>query len=75
MISSSEQPIQITGKALTELKTILEKDIGKVALSKLSEAEINHIGYLMLRLTAIQLKIKIREKRRANAVDNTEALS
>lgn len=57
-------PVQLSEKALSELKVVLEQDIGKDALSRLSEAEINHIGCLMLTLTAIQLKIRIRERKR-----------
>ena len=57
-------PVQLSEKALSELKVVLEQDIGKEALNRLSEAEINHIGCLMLTLTAIQLKIRIREKKR-----------
>jgi hypothetical protein len=57
-------PVQLSEKALSELKIVLEQDIGKEALNRLSEAEINHIGCLMLTLTAIQLKIRIREKKR-----------
>lgn len=62
-------PITLSKKACLELKTILEKDIGHEALNKLSEAEINHIGCLMLTLTAIQLKIRIREKKRSIHID------
>jgi hypothetical protein len=57
-------PVQLSEKALSELRIVLEQDIGKEALNRLSEAEINHIGCLMLTLTAIQLKIRIREKKR-----------
>ena len=54
-------PIQLSEKAMTELKIVLEQDIGKEALEKLSEAEINHIGCFLLTLTATQLDIRIRE--------------
>lgn len=62
-------PIQLSEKALSELKIVLEQDIGKEALVKLSEAEINHIGCMMLTLTSIQLKIRIREKKRQVNLD------
>ncbi len=62
-------PIQLSEKAISELKIILEADIGKEALNKLSEAEINHIGCLFLTLTSLELKIAIREKKRSMQVD------
>jgi hypothetical protein len=62
-------PVQLSDKALSELKIVLEQDIGKEALEKLTEAEINHIGCMMLVLTSIQLKIRIREKKRQVHVD------
>lgn len=62
-------PIQLSKKALSELKIVLEQDIGKKALEKLSDAEINHIGCMMLTLTSIQLKIRIREKKRQVNLD------
>ncbi|MBC8757304.1 hypothetical protein H2O64_21725 [Kordia sp. YSTF-M3] len=62
-------PIQLSKKAMSELKVVLEQDIGKEALGKLSEAEINHIGCMMLTLTSIQLKIQIREKKRQVNLD------
>ncbi|WP_430411321.1 hypothetical protein [Kordia sp.] len=61
-------PIQLSEKALSELKIVLEQDIGKEALAKLSEAEINHIGCFLLTLTATQLDIRIREHK--NAMDS-----
>jgi len=63
-------PVQLSEKAISELKVALEKEIGKDALNKLSEAEINHIGCLFLTLTALELKIAIREKKRGEKVDN-----
>jgi len=60
MSSLPTPPLQLPEKARSELKIILEKDIGAEALAKLSEDEINHIGCLMLTLTAIQLKIIVR---------------
>lgn len=63
-------PLQLSEKALLELKIVLEEDIGKEALNELSEAEINHIGCLMLTLTATQLKIRIREKKREVLIDS-----
>lgn len=53
-------PLQLPENALSELKIILEQDIGKAALNKLTAAEINHIGCYLLTLTAIQLKIRLR---------------
>jgi len=44
------------------------EDIGKGALNKLSEAEINHIGCFLLTLTSIQLDIRMRENK--NSVDS-----
>jgi hypothetical protein len=60
-----EPPVQLSEKALSELKSILEQDIGVEALNKLSEAEINHIGCYLLTLADIQLKIRLKalEKR------------
>jgi len=66
----SRPPIQLSEKALSELKVVLEQDIGKEALTMLSEAEINHIGYVFLSLTAIQLKIRIREKKHQICMDS-----
>ena len=68
----SRPPVQLSEKALSELKIVLEHDIGKEALSRLSEAEINHIGYVFLSLTAIQLKIRIREKKLKISMDSLE---
>jgi len=68
----SRPPVQLSEKALSELKIVLEQDIGKEALSRLSEAEINHIGYVFLSLTAIQLKIRIREKKLKISMDSLE---
>lgn len=62
-------PVQLSEKALSELKIVLEQDIGKEALRKLTKEEINHIGCMMLVLTSIQLKIRIREKKRQVQVD------
>lgn len=62
-------PVQLSKKALSELKIVLEQDIGKEALGKLTEIEINHIGCMMLVLTSIQLKIRIREKKRQVNLD------
>jgi hypothetical protein len=64
-----QPPLQLSKKALLELKVILEHDIGRDALDKLSGAEINHIGCLMLTLTSIQLKIRVRQKKRDVHVD------
>lgn len=61
-------PVQLSEKALLELKTILVDDIGGEALKKLSEAEINHIGCFLLTLTSIQLDVSIREHQ--NSVDS-----
>lgn len=61
---------QLSKQALLELKIVLEKDIGKEALNKLSEAEINHIGYVFLSLTAIQLKIRVKEKKHEICMDS-----
>ena len=62
-------PLQLSEKALSELKIVLEKDIGKEALNRLCEAEINHIGCLMLTLTSTLLKIEIREEKRNIQMD------
>lgn len=62
-------PLKLSKTALSELKTILEQDIGKDALHQLSEAQINHIGCFLLTLTAIQLDIRIREHQ--SDIDNT----
>lgn len=62
-------PLQLSEKALSELKTVLKTDIGEEALNKISEAEINHIGCLMLTLTSIQLKIRVRQRRREVNID------
>lgn len=61
-------PVQLSEKALSELKTVLKDDIGKEALKKLSEAEINHIGCFLLTLTSIQLDIRVREYK--NSMDS-----
>jgi len=61
-------PIQLSKKAISRLKIILMEDIGKGALNKLSEAEINHIGCFLLTLTSIQLDIRMRENK--NSVDS-----
>lgn len=71
MTSLPRPPVQLSEKALSELKIVLEQDIGTEALNKLTEAEINHIGCLMLTLTSIQLKIKIREEKLGRTMDTT----
>lgn len=60
-------PVQLSEKALSELKIVLEQDIGKEALEKLTKEEINHIGCYLLTLTATQLDIALREHK--NSID------
>jgi hypothetical protein len=55
--------MKLSARATRELVEVLKQDIGEEVLSKLSDEEINHIGVLMLTLTSIQLKIRIREKK------------
>lgn len=56
-----EPPVQLSQKALSELKTILKEDIGEKAVKKLSEAEINHLGCYFLTLAAIHLRTQMNE--------------
>ncbi len=49
-------------EALLSLKEILKKDIGVKAVESLSDVEISQIGYFFLTLTAIQGKIRLRER-------------
>ena len=62
-------PVQLSEKAISELKVILHKEMGTEAFEKLSEEEINHIGCVFLTLTALELKIAVREKRRSGKMD------
>ena len=64
-----QPPVQLSEKAISELKVILHKEMGKEAFEKLNEEEINHIGCVFLTLTALELKIAVREKRRSSKVD------
>lgn len=56
--------LQLPKKAYDELLEVLHDEIGKEALEKLSQAEINHIGVMMLTLKALQIKIHLRNKER-----------
>lgn len=56
--------LQLPKKAYDELLEVLHDEIGKEALEKLSQAEINHIGVMMLTLKVLQIKIHLRNKER-----------
>ena len=54
--------MQLSQKALTDLKKILSSEIGKDNLDQLSEIDLNQLGVFLLTLTAICMKIHIRNK-------------
>jgi len=54
--------LELSVQAIKELEVALTKTIGKEALEQLSKEEVNHIGCLLLTLTATRLKIQLREK-------------
>ena len=58
-------PFKLSSTAYQELVELLKTDIGDKALEKLTEDEIHHIGHHLLTLTATQLHISIREKKRS----------
>lgn len=60
-LPSVYSPIQLSKEAIDELKEVLKKEIGSSAFRRLSEKEINHIGFFLLTLTSIQDNIRIRE--------------
>ena len=67
-INSLPQTFQLSEKATRELRDVLRKDIGEESLNNLTPEEVNHIGVLMLTLTATQLKIRIREVRKGKGL-------
>jgi len=56
-------PFRLSKKAYDELVEILKVDIGEEALNELGVENTHHIGQHLLTLTAIQLGIRIKEKK------------
>jgi hypothetical protein len=50
--------MQLTEGAKTELKIILEKEIGFESIEMLGDKDINHIGVLLLSIFSEALKMK-----------------
>lgn len=57
-------PFRLSKKAFDELVEALKVDIGEEAVNELGVDNIHHIGQHLLTLTAIQLCIRIKEKKR-----------
>jgi hypothetical protein len=60
-ISTSPEKL-LPEEALSSLKEVLKKDIGIEATESLSDIEISKMGYFFLHITAMQLKIRLRER-------------
>ncbi|WP_299216979.1 hypothetical protein [uncultured Dokdonia sp.] len=62
-------PFKLSETAYNELIEVLRDEIGQDSIDRLGEDNIHHIGHHLLTLTAIQLRIRIKEYKQGN-VDN-----
>jgi len=58
---------RLSEAAYNELVEVLKKEIGQEAIDRLGENNIHHIGHHLLTLTAIQLRIRIKEYKMDNS--------
>jgi len=63
-------PFKLSETAYKELVVILKDEIGQDAIDRLGEDNLHHIGHHLLTLTAIQLRIRIKEYKQ-DKMDNS----
>ena len=63
-------PFKLSETAYNELVGILKGEIGQDAIDKLGEDNVHHLGHHLLTLTAIQLRIRIKEYKQSK-MDNS----
>ncbi len=56
--------MELSKKALKDLRKVLMKDIGIKTINKMSDDDLNQIGNLLLSILAESLKMKKNEKNR-----------
>lgn len=54
--------MELSKKAINELRDVLIKEIGPKATSEMSDNELDEIGMFLLTVLAEGLKLKVREK-------------
>ncbi|UOY04995.1 hypothetical protein L0P88_13645 [Muricauda sp. SCSIO 64092] len=63
MLTQTPNDIQLSHKAMYELKAILERDIGFEALALMDDDDIRQLGMFVLTLTATALHKHMRTKK------------
>ena len=63
--------MQLSPKAIEELRAILRNDIGEEGLRRFTEEGLNDLGVRLLRLTAVLLKAEVKERKCQNDTTGT----